>query len=191
MPELPDVEVSPVRKDDTDSMLAARRALDIGGERLMFFGCLGGKRLDHTLANIQALAWCAGRGAEAYLVGEGCCLAALPGGRSLSFDERYRGDFSVFCSARTPRASRSAGSSYSLEDAALTARFPPRREQFLHRRGGVRLRPARDAHNLLAGRPLAPHALDGLSEVEYADKPPPLAPQGVLEHVPRAAGRLT
>ena len=124
VPELPDVEVSPVRKDDTDSMLAARRALDIGGERLMFFGCLGGKRLDHTLANIQALAWCAGRGAEAYLVGEGCCLAALPGGRSLSFDERYRGDFSVFCLGEDAEGVTERGLSYSLEDAALTARFP-------------------------------------------------------------------
>lgn len=124
VPELPDVEVSPVRKDDTDSMLAARRALDIGGERLMFFGCLGGKRLDHTLANIQALAWCAGRGAEAYLVGEGCCLAALPGGRSLSFDERYRGDFSVFCLGEDAEGVTERGLSYSLEDSALTARFP-------------------------------------------------------------------
>ena len=124
VPELPDVEVSPVRKDDTDSMLAARRALDIGGERLMFFGCLGGKRLDHTLANIQALAWCAGRGAEAYLVGEGCCLAALPGGRSLSFDERYRGDFSVFCLGEDAEGVTERGLSYSLEDGALTARFP-------------------------------------------------------------------
>ena len=40
VPEFPDVEVSPVRKDDTDSMLAARRAIERGCDTLLFFGCL-------------------------------------------------------------------------------------------------------------------------------------------------------
>ena len=35
VPDLPDVEVSPVRKDDTDSMLAARRALERGCDTLL------------------------------------------------------------------------------------------------------------------------------------------------------------
>lgn len=72
VPEFPDVEVSPVRKDDTDSMLAARRAIERGCDTLLFFGCLGGRRLDHTLANIQTIAWAANEGAAAYLVGDGC-----------------------------------------------------------------------------------------------------------------------
>ena len=124
VPDYPDTEVSPVRKDDTDSMLAARRAVERGYGRLLFFGCLGGKRLDHTLANIQTIAWCASRGAEAFLVGEGCCLAALPGGRSLTFDARYAGDFSVFCLGEDARGVTERGLSYSLEGAELSARFP-------------------------------------------------------------------
>ena len=65
IPDYPDIEVSPVRKDDTDSMLAARRALERGCGTLLLFGCLGGRRLDHTLANIQTLAWAASQGAAA------------------------------------------------------------------------------------------------------------------------------
>ena len=124
VPDYPDTEVSPVRKDDTDSMLAARRAVERGYGRLLFFGCLGGKRLDHTLANIQTLAWCATRGAEAYLVGEGCCLTALPGGRSLSFDARYSGDFSAFCLGEDAAGVTERGLSYGLENASLSAHFP-------------------------------------------------------------------
>lgn len=124
VPEFPDVEVSPVRKDDTDSMLAARRAIERGCDTLLFFGCLGGKRLDHTLANIQTIAWAANEGAAAYLVGEGCVLTALRGGESLSFDKRYRGDFSVFCLGEDAAGVTERGLNYALEDAPLTARFP-------------------------------------------------------------------
>ncbi len=124
VPDYPDVEVCPVRKDDTDSMLAARRALERGCDELLFFGCLGGKRLDHTLANVQTIAWAANEGAAAYLVGEGCCLAALTGGHSLSFDERYRGDFSVFCLGEDAAGVTERGLSYALEGANLTAHFP-------------------------------------------------------------------
>ena len=124
VPDYPDVEVCPVRKDDTDSMLAARRALECGCDELLFFGCLGGKRLDHTLANVQTIAWAANEGATAYLVGEGCCLAALPGGRSLTFDARYVGDFSVFCLGEDAAGVTERGLSYALEGADLTAHFP-------------------------------------------------------------------
>ena len=87
VPDFPDVEVSPVRKDDTDSMLAARRAIERGCDTLLFFGCLGGKRLDHTIANIQTIAWAASEGAAACLIGDGCCLTALRGGSNAFIGE--------------------------------------------------------------------------------------------------------
>lgn len=124
VPDFPDVEVCPVRKDDTDSMIAARRAIGHGCDELLFFGCLGGKRLDHTIANLQTIAWAACEGAAAYLVGDGCCLTALTGGGSLTFDARYRGDFSVFCLGADAEGVTERGLSYSLEGAELTAHFP-------------------------------------------------------------------
>ena len=57
VPEAPQVEVCPVRKDDTDTMAALRRALELGYRRALIFGGLGGRRFDHSLANVQALAW--------------------------------------------------------------------------------------------------------------------------------------
>ncbi len=124
VPDFPDVEVSPVRKDDTDSMLAARRAIERGCDTLLFFGCLGGARLDHTLANIQTIAWAANEGAAAYLVGDGCVLTALAGGESLTFDKRYSGDFSVFCLGENAHGVTERGLSYTLEGAKLSAHIP-------------------------------------------------------------------
>lgn len=54
----PDVEIvrTPVRKDDTDTMTGLRLGLGRGYGEFVIVGALGG-RLDHTVANLQALCW--------------------------------------------------------------------------------------------------------------------------------------
>ena len=118
------VEVCPVRKDDTDTMAALRRALDFGCERALIFGGLGGRRFDHSLANVQALAWADAHGLEAFLVGQGCCLTALSGGQKLSFDSKYSGDFSAFCLGEAAGGVCETGLNYSLDNATLEPSFP-------------------------------------------------------------------
>ncbi len=49
-----DVISFPPEKDDTDLMLAAKKALELGFTRITLLGVTGG-RLDHTLAAIQTL----------------------------------------------------------------------------------------------------------------------------------------
>lgn len=117
------VEVCPVEKDDTDTLLAVRRALELGYTRILLFGGVGGKRLDHTLANIQTLVFALNRGAEAYLFGEGYALTAISGGM-LRFDERYSGDFSIFCHGTQAKGVFERGFKYALNDATLTCDMP-------------------------------------------------------------------
>lgn len=124
VPGVGNVEVCPVRKDDTDTMAAMRRALDFGCKRALIFGGLGGKRFDHSLANVQALGWADEHGLEAFLVGRGCCLTALSGGYKLSFDPAYSGDFSAFCLGERASGVRESGLSYELADAVLEPCFP-------------------------------------------------------------------
>lgn len=124
VPSGENVEVCPVRKDDTDTMAALRRAVDMGCERALIFGGLGGRRFDHSLANVQSLAWADAHGMETFLVGQGCCLTALSGGYGLRFDPRYSGDFSAFCLGADTSGVRETGLSYKLEDAVLEASFP-------------------------------------------------------------------
>lgn len=124
VPGFPNVEVCPVEKDDTDSMIALKEALFLGYTRIFFFGALGGRRLDHTLANIQALAYARAHGAEAYLFGEGCALTAIADGDELRFDARYSGDFSAFCHSDRALGVTESGLYYHLDRAELTNGFP-------------------------------------------------------------------
>lgn len=124
VPEAPSVEVCPVRKDDTDTMAALKRALELGYRRVLIFGGLGGARFDHSLANVQALAWADAHGMEAVLVGRGCALTAISDGTALEFDARYSGDFSAFCFGPEASGICESGLSYFLDDAVLTPDFP-------------------------------------------------------------------
>lgn len=124
VPEAPSVEVCPVRKDDTDTMAALKRALELGYRRVLIFGGLGGARFDHSLANVQALAWADAHGMEAVLVGRGCALTAISDGTTLEFDARYSGDFSAFCFGPEASGICESGLSYFLDDAVLTPDFP-------------------------------------------------------------------
>lgn len=124
VPEAPQVEVCPVRKDDTDTMAALRRALELGYRRALIFGGLGGRRFDHSLANVQALAWADANGLEAWLIGRSCALTALSDGAELLFDARCSGDFSAFCLGGEARGVCEEGLSYALSDAVLTPDFP-------------------------------------------------------------------
>jgi thiamine pyrophosphokinase len=121
VPEHPNVVVCPVQKDDTDTFIAVRRALDMGFERLLIFGGTGG-RLDHTLANIQTLGFAAARGAEAFLIAGDCALTVLTGGR-LRFSG-YSGGFSIFSLGDRVRGVGETGSKYLLSEAELSCGYP-------------------------------------------------------------------
>jgi thiamine pyrophosphokinase len=51
-----------VKKDDTDMMLAVKKALALGAQSLEIFGGTGG-RVDHTIANIQTMLYASQKGA--------------------------------------------------------------------------------------------------------------------------------
>ncbi len=51
----------PVKKDDTDMMLAVKKAIELGYQEIIIFGGCGG-RLDHTLANINTMVYALEKG---------------------------------------------------------------------------------------------------------------------------------
>lgn len=63
------LERVPVEKDDTDTMLCVRYVLSHGYTACSIIGGIGG-RLDHTLANLQALAFATIHGMRAELIGD-------------------------------------------------------------------------------------------------------------------------
>lgn len=114
-------EKHPSRKDDTDTMLAVRKAL-AAGCRDIRIACAFGGRLDHTVANIQSGAYIAEQGSTAWLYGTGTDAVIFGKGRQ-AFPRRDGCSLSVF--SLTGRASvRIAGAEYSGEDIRLSAAFP-------------------------------------------------------------------
>ena len=116
--------VFPVEKDDTDAMLAIRRGLSMGCREFLLYGALDGDRLDHTLANIQALHFLASEHCTGCLVGDRSILTILPAGQTLVFPETARGIVSVFCFGAKAEGVHLEGLQYPLENGVLTPDFP-------------------------------------------------------------------
>ena len=113
----------PVEKDDTDSMLAIRRGLALGYREFWLYGSLDGPRLDHTVANYQALQYLADHHAFGYLIGKDYLVTVVKNG-SLRFPAGCRGTVSVFCPGSDAHGVTLKGLYYPLENAVLTIGFP-------------------------------------------------------------------
>ena len=116
-------QVFPVEKDDTDSMLAVRKGLELGYRRFEIYGALDGDRLDHTIANLQTLAFLSEHGAVGYLVGLKY-MATTVCNSGIRFSPRATGVISVFCLGRDAKQVSLRGMQYALESGTLTGGFP-------------------------------------------------------------------
>ena len=120
-PDAANVLIHPVIKDDTDTMLCVKYALEMGVRDFCIIGGLGG-RLDHTLANLQTLIYLAERGASARLCdGNTCVRAVKDGGVRIA---RTGGKLSVFALGGKCEGVYIRGAKYNLEDGVLTPDFP-------------------------------------------------------------------
>ena len=115
--------VHPVEKDDTDTMLAVRRGLELGYRRFVLYGGMDGKRLDHTVANFQTLGFLAEHGAVGFLVGRDYVSCAVKNG-TVRFSAGAEGDFSLFCLGPDARDVTIRGLYYEAEHITLTSFFP-------------------------------------------------------------------
>ena len=123
VPEGPNVIRHPVMKNDTDTMLAAKIALERGYRNFLIYGGLGGARLDHSFANIQMLAYIADHGGTGFLTDNGQTITAIKD-RSLVLSERLSGTISVFSNSSVSEGVTLEGLLYPLENAVLTSTFP-------------------------------------------------------------------
>ena len=116
-------EVFPVEKDDSDSMLAARRGLAEGCRVFYFYGAMAGKRLDHTIANFQTLQFLADHDAVGYLLGKDTAATVVKNGK-LEFPSNSTGILSVFCMGADAQGVSIRGCKYELAEGVLTAGHP-------------------------------------------------------------------
>ncbi len=116
------VTIVPCEKDDTDTMLCLKYALSQGAEEITVLGGIGG-RLDHTFANLQALAYAEKAGVftrlvtdsdEAFVISRTVCLPKRKNAWYLSVFA-YDG----ICEGVTIK-----GTKYEVENAVLHNHFP-------------------------------------------------------------------
>ena len=123
-PDFPNILRVPVEKDDTDTMLAVREGLREGCTQFYLYGGTGGKRLDHTLANLQTLLFLRRRGARGYLYDDDFVWTVIEN-ESLTVEKTVEwGLFSAFCLGDRAEGIDETGFQYPLSDAVLTPEFP-------------------------------------------------------------------
>lgn len=113
----------PVEKDDTDTMLAIKEGLARGYRRFLLYGCLGGERMEHSIANLQALSFIASQGGMGFLLDRSNVITAICNSK-LMFDAGESGDISVFCLGADAEGVNIKGLHYELTNATLTSHFP-------------------------------------------------------------------
>jgi thiamine pyrophosphokinase len=122
--DFPNVLRVPVEKDDTDTMLAAKEGLRRGCTRFFLYGATGGRRLDHTLSNLQTALYLRSHGGKVDLYDQDFVYTAICG-ETLTIPRTVEwGLLSVFCMGPAARGVEEEGVQYPLHDAVLEAGFP-------------------------------------------------------------------
>lgn len=122
--DFPSVRRLPVEKDDTDTLAALRMGMEAGCGAFYIYGGTGGRRLDHTLANLQSLLFLRRRGARGWLYGDDFVWTVIEN-ESLEVPGTVEwGLLSVFCLGDRAEGVDETGLQYSLENAVLTPDFP-------------------------------------------------------------------
>ena len=116
------VERLPTRKDDSDTMYAARRAMALGF-RSVALCCAFGGRLDHTLANLQTAAWIVAHGGEAQLLGVNERAFVFTAARR-TFPRREGVSLSLFALSDVCEGVTARGTKFDCADVTLRSAFP-------------------------------------------------------------------
>ena len=116
--------VLPKEKDDTDTHYAARLAVQKGFSSVLMLGALGGKRPEHTLANLSTGLWLTKQHVKVVLANETTQIQYV----TSEFPARLEHDpniyFSVFPMGEAAQAVSEKNAKYEVENAELTNDFP-------------------------------------------------------------------
>ena len=112
-----------VKKDDTDTLRAVREGLDRGYRKFYLYGALGGRRFDHSFANIQTLLFIKHHGGKGYVMGRDTMLM-IAENETIRFHRGNTGMISVFSLSEVSRGVSLRGLMYNMEGGVLRNDFP-------------------------------------------------------------------
>lgn len=115
-------------KDDTDTLMAVKIAIERGYDLLYLYGAMGGARFDHAFANIQTILYAREHGASLRLIGnEYVTVQGADEGEAMYCDEAERWGYrylSIFALTETVRIKSLRGVKYPLENYEMKASYP-------------------------------------------------------------------
>ena len=109
-------------KDDTDTLAAVREGIRAGYTSFHIY-CGTGGRIDHTMANLQVIAYLSANNMCGFLFDNGTVITAMTNG-SLCFGKIPCGYVSVFSCSEKAEGVTLCGLKYELNHATLTNTFP-------------------------------------------------------------------
>jgi len=113
----------PKEKDDTDTMLCLKHGLSKGYSDFLIVGGVGG-RLDHTVANLQTLAYAKEHGAEAELRSRDAVCRIIFGSESIEIEKKDGFYLSLFAYSDNCDGVSVSGTKYELDRGKLDNTFP-------------------------------------------------------------------
>jgi len=122
-PEDCPISILPVEKDCTDTDAALRIGLENGCGDFLLLGMLGGKRLSHTLANLQTLPLLAEKHIPHMIKSGSITVRALAKDDTVSFSHKNNCHVSVLAITDTAAVTLE-GLYYNGDHISLTNRFP-------------------------------------------------------------------
>lgn len=112
-------------KDDTDTLMAIRKAIELGYTNIDLYGALGGKRIEHSFANIQTMIYASQQGCHLEIKGESHLLVQEADEGEVSYSGKGRGVYlSVFALTESVGIEYLRGVKYPLEDYRMVQSFP-------------------------------------------------------------------
>ena len=121
-PKYSNTIVLSVEKDDTDTLAAVREGIRAGYTSFHIY-CGTGGRIDHTMANLQVLAYLSANNMRGFLFDNGTVITAITNDR-LCFEKMPCGYVSVFSCSTKAEGVTLCGLKYELNNAVLTNTFP-------------------------------------------------------------------
>ncbi len=121
-PDHPETEVHSPVKDDTDTMLAVEKGIELDCDEFYIFGATGG-RIAHTLGNLQVLSFLAEKGFAGYMIDKDTVITAAQN-CTLVFDKNASGYISLLPFGCDKANVTLKGLKYELENADLPCERP-------------------------------------------------------------------
>lgn len=126
--ELPeDVEIisSIPEKDDTDTLMAVKKAIELGYKNIDLYGALGGARFEHSFANIQTMIYAYEQGCDLTIIGDSILKIQSADDGEVSYSDKLNElYFSVFALTETVNIDYLRGVKYPLENHCIVQSFP-------------------------------------------------------------------